>query len=137
MPSMRGDDGNADRVGSFKRGIGGRSGDQASRESDGAEETRFLSADGGAKGVGEGLGEALDVGVVFGFDHDAGELLRAGVAQDDAAIFAESGLGFGERARDFGKRFERGLGFYFDVDDDLREVLKAFDQGFDLAVHGN
>jgi hypothetical protein len=41
------------------------------------------------------LAEALDVGVVFGFDHDAGELLGAGVAKDDAAIVAESGLGFG------------------------------------------
>ena len=38
------------------------------------------SADGRAEGVGEGLAEALDVGFVFGFDHDAGELLGAGVA---------------------------------------------------------
>jgi hypothetical protein len=41
------------------------------------------------------LAEALDVGVMFGFDHDAGELLGAGIAEDDAAIFAEGGLGFG------------------------------------------
>src|SRR6266481_4155683 len=33
--------------------------------------------------------------------------------------------------------FERGLGFHFYVDDDLRVVLKTFDQGRDLAVHGN
>jgi hypothetical protein len=68
---------------------------------------RRLSADGGAEGVGQGLAEALDVGVVFGFDHDAGELLRAGIAEDDAAVFAESGLGFGEGAGNFGERFER------------------------------
>ena len=97
----------------------------------------FLGADGGAKGVGERLGETLDVGVVFGFDHDAGELLGAGIAQDDAAIFAESRFGFGKRARDFGKRIERGFGFYFDVDDDLRVVLEALDEGFDFAAHGN
>jgi len=94
-------------------------------------------ADGGAKGVRQGLAEALDVGVVFGFDHDAGELLRAGVAEDDAAIFAEGGLGFGEGAGDFWERLERRLGFYFDVDDDLRVILEAFDEGFDFAVHGN
>jgi len=58
-------------------------------------EKKRLSADGGAKGVGEGLAEALDVGFVFGFDHDAGELLGAGVTEDDAAIVAEGGLGFG------------------------------------------
>ncbi len=95
------------------------------------------SADGGAECVGEGLAEALDVGVVFGLDHDAGELLRAGIAQDDASIFAERGLGFGERAGDLGKSFERRLGFYFDVDDDLRVILEAFDERFDFAVHGN
>src|SRR5260370_37432162 len=54
-----------------------------------------LRADGGAEGVGEGLGEAVDIGFVFGFDHDAGELLGARVAKDDAAVFAESRLGFG------------------------------------------
>lgn len=83
------------------------------------------------------MAEALDVGVVFGFDHYAGELFRAGIAEDDAAVFAESGLGFGEGAGNFGERFERGLGFYFDVDDDLRVVLEAFDEGFDFAAHGN
>ncbi len=49
---------------------------------------RNSGADGGAESVGEGLAEALDVGVVFGFDHDAGELLRAGVTKDNAAIVA-------------------------------------------------
>ena len=33
---------------------------------------------------------------MFGFDHDAGELLSAGIAKDDATVFAECGLGFGE-----------------------------------------
>src|SRR6266480_3222247 len=60
-----------------------------------------LRADGRAEGVGQGLAEALDVGIVFGFDHDAGELLGAGVAKDDAAILAESELGFGQGAGDF------------------------------------
>jgi hypothetical protein len=83
------------------------------------------------------LGEALNVGVVFSFDHDASELFRAGIAEDDAAIFAESGLGFGEGAGDFGERFERGFGFHFDVDDDLRVVLEALDERFDFAAHGN
>jgi len=83
------------------------------------------------------LAEALDVGVVFGFDHDAGELFCAGIAEDDAAIFAEGGLGFGQGAGDFGERFEGRLGFDFDVDDDLRVVLEAFDEGFDFAVHGD
>jgi hypothetical protein len=41
------------------------------------------------------LAETLDVGIVSSFDHDAGELLGAGITEDDAAIFAEGGLGFG------------------------------------------
>jgi len=53
-----------------------------------------LGADGGTEGVGEGLAEALDVGFVFGFDHDTGELLGAGIAKDDAAIIAKRGLRF-------------------------------------------
>jgi hypothetical protein len=53
------------------------------------------------------LAETLDVGVVLGFDHDAGEGLGAGIAEDDSAVVAESGLGFGESAGDFGKRVER------------------------------
>lgn len=83
------------------------------------------------------MAETLDVGIVFGFNHDAGELLRAGIAKNDAAIFAESGLRFGKRAGNLGESFERGLGFYFYVDDDLRIVLQAFDERFDFAVHGD
>lgn len=98
---------------------------------------KISGADGGAEGVGEGLAEALDVGVVFGFDHDAGELLRARVAENDAAVFAESGLSFGESAGNLRESFERGLGFHFDVDDDLRVVLEALDERFNFAVHGN
>ncbi len=100
-------------------------------------DSEISGADGGTEGAGEGLGEALDVGVAFGFDHDAGELFGAGIAQDDAAIFAESRFGFGKRARDFGKRIERWLGFHFYVNDDLRVVLEALNEGFDFAVHGN
>ena len=83
------------------------------------------------------MAEALDVGVVFGLDHDAGELLGAGVAEDDAAVFTECGLGFGEGTGDGGERLERGLGFYFYVDDGLWIVLEALDEGFDLAAHGD
>ena len=61
-------------------------------------------ADGGAQGVGEGLAEALNVGVLLGFDHDAGELLGAGVAEHDAAVFAERGSGFGKGAGNFRQR---------------------------------
>lgn len=98
---------------------------------------RRSGADRRTDGVGERLAETLDVGIVFGFDHDAGELLRAGITKDDAAVVAESGLSFGKSAGNFGERFERGLGFYFDVDDDLRIVLQAFNERFDFAVHGN
>src|SRR6266403_1151806 len=52
-------------------------------------ETRKLGADGRTEGVGEGLAEALDVGVMLGFDHDASELFGAGIAEHDAAVFAE------------------------------------------------
>jgi hypothetical protein len=54
-------------------------------------ERRGSGADGGAEGVGEGLAEAVDVGFVFSFDHDAGELLGAGIAKDDASIIAKRG----------------------------------------------
>src|SRR6266851_10263447 len=64
-------------------------------------------ADGGAQGVGERLAEAVDVGFVFSFDHDAGELFGAGVAKDHTAIVSERGLGFGQGARDFRERLER------------------------------
>src|SRR5258708_21765830 len=94
-------------------------------------------ADGGAEGGGDGVGEALDVGIVFGFDHDAGELLGAGIAEDNAAVFAEGGIGFGESADDFGKGFERRLGFYFYVDDGLRVVLEPGDERFEAAVERN
>ena len=50
---------------------------------------------GGAEGVGEGFAVTLDVGFMFGFDHDAGELLGTRVAEDDAAIVAERRLRFG------------------------------------------
>jgi len=74
---------------------------------------------------------------MFGFDHDASELLRTGIAENDAAVLAKSGSGFREGARDLGKRFERRLRSYFDVDDGLRVVLEAFDERFDFAAHGN
>ncbi len=80
---------------------------------------------------------ALHVGFVFGFDHDACELLGAGIAEDDAAVFAECGLSFGESAGDCGERFERGFRTDFYVDDGLWIVLEALDEGFDLAAHGD
>src|ERR1035438_8689982 len=54
-----------------------------------------LNADGGSQRVGYGLAEALYVGLMFGFDHYPGQGFGAGIAQDDAAIVAERGLGFG------------------------------------------
>lgn len=107
------------------------------RASSAPPSARISGADGGAEGVGQGLAEALDVGVVFGFDHDTGQLLCAGIAENNAAIFAEGGLSFGERAGNFWKSFERRLGFYFHVDDGLRVVLEALDKRFDFTAHGN
>src|SRR5947209_4211981 len=74
---------------------------------------------------------------MLGFDHDAGQRFGAGIAEDDAAILAEGGLGFGEGARNFGKRIETRLGFHFYVDDKLRVVLEAANQGFEGTVHGD
>jgi hypothetical protein len=56
---------------------------------------RRLCADGGAEGVGYRLAEALHVGLVLGFDHHPGEGFGAGIAEDDAAVVAEGGFGFG------------------------------------------
>ena len=98
---------------------------------------KYLSADRSAEGVREGFAVALHVGVVFGFDHDAGERLGAGVAKHDAAGFAERGLGVGEGAGDFGERIERRLGAHFYVDDGLRVVLETVDEVVERAVHGN
>jgi len=61
------------------------------------------------RALARGLAEALDVGVVLGFDHDAGEGLGAGIAEDDAATVAESGLGFGEGAGNLGRESRGGL----------------------------
>lgn len=96
-----------------------------------------LSADGGAQGVGERLAEAPDVGVVFGFDHHAGELLGAGIAEYDAAIFAESGLGLGKGGGNLRECFKRRLGLYWYIDDDLRVVLEAFNEHFDFSIEGD
>src|SRR5260370_15386803 len=62
--------------------------------------------DGGAEGVGERLAEALDIGFVFGLDHDARELLGTGGAQHDATVVAKRGLGFGQCAGNFWKRLQ-------------------------------
>jgi len=83
------------------------------------------------------MGEALDVGIVFGFDHDAGELLGAGISEDDAAVFSEGGVGFGKGSDDFGKRFERRLGFDLHVDDGLGIVLETGDEGIEAALEGD
>src|SRR5437764_7417776 len=86
-------------------------------------ESNRSGADGGAEGVGEGLAEALDIGFVFGLDHDAGELLGAGVAKDDAAIVSERGLRFGQRAGNLRQRVERRFRAHLHVDDELRIIL--------------
>ena len=80
------------------------------------------------------MAEALDVGIVFGFDHYAGERFGARVTQNDAAVFAERGLRLGKGARNFRQGFERRLRTNFDVEDGLGIVLESFDQGFEAAV---
>jgi len=75
----------------------------------------------------------LDVESCSAFDHDAGELLGARIAENDAAVFAEGGIASVRRGR-FGKGFERRLGFYFYVDDGLRVVLEPGDERFEAAV---
>src|SRR5712671_5175602 len=96
-----------------------------------------LGADGLAEGVGYGCREALDVGIVFGFNHHAREGLGAGVAEDHAAVFTEGGLRFREGTRDFGKGFKGRLGFDLHVDDDLRVVLQTEDERLQSSAHGN
>jgi len=93
-----------------------------------------LCADRGAEDGGEGLAEALYVGIVFGFDHDTCQRFGARVTQNDAAVFAERGLRFGKGAGNFGKRFERRFRTDFDVEDGLGIILESFDQGFEAAV---
>src|SRR5258708_2091567 len=102
-----------------------------------AGEKARLSADGGAQSVGEGLAEALDIGFVFGFDHDASELLGAGVAKDHAAVVAERGLGFGQGAGDFRKRLERRFRAHLHVDNQLWIVLEAFYKRLHFTLHGD
>src|ERR1700694_4922603 len=92
-------------------------------------------AGGGAESVGQGLGEALDVGVVFSLNHDACEVLGAGVTENDAAIVAKGRLGFGEGAGDFRESVERGFRTDLHIDDKLRVVLETFDERFNLSVH--
>jgi len=48
VSSVHGSNGNVDSVGGFQRGTDGGSGDQAPRESDGAEETRESKSEGRA-----------------------------------------------------------------------------------------
>src|SRR5438309_11406369 len=50
------------------------------------------SADRGAQGDGEGLGKAVDIGLVFGFHNDTSELLGPGIAKNDEPVFANHGL---------------------------------------------
>ena len=83
------------------------------------------------------MGEALDVGIVLGFDHDAGELLGAGIAEDDAAVFAERSVGFREGADNFGNRVKRRLGFDLHVDDGLGVILEAGDEGIKAALESD
>lgn len=81
--------------------------------------------------------EALDVGFVFGFDHDPCKRLGAGIAEDDASVIAEGGLGFGEGAGNAGEGLEGRLGLNFYVEDELGVLLETVDQGFEGAVHGD
>ena len=96
-----------------------------------------LGADGRADGGSDRLGEALDVRVMFGFHHDAGELFCAGIAENNAAVFAEGSVGFGECASDFGERVEGGFGRHFHVEDGLRIVFEACDERVEAAFECN
>lgn len=60
-----------------------------------------LDADRRSQRVGYGLAETLNVGLLFGFDHYPGQRFGAGIAEDDAAIVAERGFGFGQGAGNF------------------------------------
>src|SRR6516164_8209101 len=81
------------------------------------ESKASLSADRGAEGVSEGLAEALDVGFVFCFHHDAGQLLGSGITKNNAAVFAKSRLRFRERPGNFRQRIERRFRTHLHVDD--------------------
>src|SRR5260370_4579389 len=83
------------------------------------------------------MAEALDIGFVFGVDHDARELLGTGVAKDDTAIVAKRGLGFGQGAGNFWKRLERRFRAHFYVDDELRIILETLHERFNFTAHGN
>src|SRR5215472_12169979 len=102
-----------------------------------SQKTGDLSADGRAQGGGQRVAEALHVSFVFGFDHDARELLGAGIPQNDAAILAKRRIGFGEGAGNFRKRFERRFRTDLHVDNQLRIFFQPFDKRFDLSLHGN
>ena len=64
--------------------------------------SRVLNPDGITKRGCERCTEALDVGFVLGFHHHARERFGAGITKNDAAIFAQGGLRFLQRARNFG-----------------------------------
>ena len=74
------------------------------------------------------MAEALDVGVMLGFDHNAGEGLGAGVTQDDASVLAKGGFSLGEGLGDLWDGLQRRLGTDFHVDDGLGVVLEADDE---------
>ena len=74
---------------------------------------------------------------MFGFHHDTRELLGPGIAKNDAAIFAKSGLRLGERAGNFREGIERRFRAHLHVDDLLRVILQALDQRLDFSVQGD
>ena len=84
------------------------------------------------RAFGDGLAETLDVSFVFGLYHHARERLRAGVTQNDAAIFARARIALPTMHGNLRQRIERRLRTNFHVHDGLRIVLQAADQ----AVEG-
>ena len=99
---------------------------------------RLLNAEFGADGVGDGVGVVGHGGVVFGFDHDAGEGFGAAVTDDDATGSGEGLFGGGDGFGYGRNGIERLLLADFDVDDDLGKGLQVggeFGEGFASAVH--
>ena len=76
-----------------------------------------------ADGVGDGVGVVVHLRLGFGLDHDAGQRLGSGVADDDAAESA-SAASAAEMAVATAESVQRALLAHMHVDDDLREGLR-------------
>jgi len=77
------------------------------------------------QGGGDGVDVFMHEGIAFGFDHDAGEFLGAGVADDDAAVAVEFLFGGGDGGGDRGEFAHGDFLAHFDVTDLLGEDLEV------------